>query len=450
MLHNLDGVCGASARLPSSPMQPQATGGKCMSADRAHQPDHDAPPAGTTEIPWLSVTVNRPAAGVAVVCVVGEIDIGTEAGLQDQLSRVLATGPDCLVIDLSGVSFLGAAGLSVLLRARKAATDQGTTLQLRVPNPSVAIRPLQMSGLDGQFEIISPGCHPDRPVSRRPQTPAGLAQPGEPDHDRVQTATRPKLGAESEPDEYAHLVPLQWRYAQLTADDPERPRLRAQLITGHLPVAEHLARRFAGRGQPQEDLNQVATLGLINAVDRFEPARGSHFLAFAVPTITGELRRYFRDHGWSTHVPRHLKDLNLAIKTAAGQLSQQRGHSPRPSDIADHLGVATSRVLDALHAAEAYHSSSLDQLLDPEDTVVTHPKFLGELDTQLGLVDDRETLRPLLAQLAPRERTILALRFFHQRTQLQIAQQVGLSQMHVSRLLSRILAFLRQGMASAD
>lgn len=169
-------------------------------------------------------------------------------------------------------------------------------------------------------------------------------------------------------------------------------------------------------------------------MDRFEPARGSHFLAFAVPTITGELRRYFRDHGWSTHVPRRLKELHLAVKTAAAQLSQQHGHSPRPSDIAEHLGLPTSQVLDALHAAEAYQSSSLDQLLGPEDILGAHTKFLGQLDTELGLVDDRET----------------ALRFFHELTQDQIAEQIGVSQMHVSRLLRQTLVFLHQPMASAD
>lgn len=140
----------------------------------------------------------------------------------------------------------------------------------------------------------------------------------------------------AEGNEYAHLVPLQRRYAQLAANDPARPRLRDQLISGYLPVAEHIARRFAGRGEPLEDLIQVATVGLINAVDRFDPDRGSHFLAFAVPTITGELRRHFRDHGWSAHVPRRLKDLNLAIRSALAELSQQLDHSPRPSAIANH------------------------------------------------------------------------------------------------------------------
>jgi RNA polymerase sigma-B factor len=115
-------------------------------------------------------------------------------------------------------------------------------------------------------------------------------------------------------------------------------------------VAAHIARRFAGRGEPLEDLIQVATVGLVNAVDRFEPARGSHFLSFAVPTITGELRRYFRDHGWSTRVPRRLKDLNLAIRNVQGELSQQLGRAARPSEIVERLEIPTSKVIEALHA----------------------------------------------------------------------------------------------------
>jgi RNA polymerase sigma-B factor len=214
-------------------------------------------------------------------------------------------------------------------------------------------------------------------------------------------------------------------------------------------MAEHLARRLAGRGEPLEDLVQVATVGLINAVDRFEPDRGSHFLAFAVPTITGELRRHFRDHGWSTRVPRRLKDLSLADRRAQAELSQQLGRSPRPREIAERLGVPVANVLKALHAAEAYRSSSLDALLYCRETTATHQTLLGE-DTEIGLIDEREALRPLLAQLAPRQRTILELRFFYELTQGQIGERVGLSQMHVSRVLRQTLAFLQHGMVVAN
>ncbi|MBV8995169.1 MAG: RNA polymerase sigma factor SigF [Pseudonocardiales bacterium] len=253
---------------------------------------------------------------------------------------------------------------------------------------------------------------------------------------------------EAEQDEYAHLVPLQRRYAELAPDDPARRRWRDNLISGYLPVAEHIARRFAGRGEPLDDLIQVATVGLINAVDRFEPARGSNFLSFAVPTITGEVRRYFRDHGWSTRVPRRLKDLNLAIRGAVAELSQQLGRAPRPSELADRLGVPISQLIEGLQAGEAYRSSSLDEMLGCGEGTATLGEFVGALDAELGLIDHRETLRPVLAELSPRDRTILVLRFFHQQTQTQIAEQVGISQMHVSRVLRQTLTHLRDRIGS--
>lgn len=268
--------------------------------------------------------------------------------------------------------------------------------------------------------------------------------------DGATTVTPSVSSVGTEQGEYAHLVPLQRRYAELDPNDPERPALREQLINGYLPVAEHIARRFAGRGEPLDDLMQVATVGLINAVDRFEPGRGSDFFSFAVPTITGEVRRYFRDHGWSTRVPRRLKDLHIAIRSALAELSQQLGRAPRPSEIADRLGLPVAEVIEGLQAGEAYRSSSLDEMLGSGEGKATLGEFIGGLDGELALIDDREALRPLLAQLSPRERTIIALRFFRQLTQTQIAEQVGISQMHVSRVLRQTLAYLHEQMAGSD
>ncbi|MGH3717901.1 MAG: SigB/SigF/SigG family RNA polymerase sigma factor [Pseudonocardiaceae bacterium] len=240
------------------------------------------------------------------------------------------------------------------------------------------------------------------------------------------------------------------RYGRLAPEDPRRQQLREQLISGYLPVAEHIARRFAGRGEPLDDLVQVATVGLINAVDRFEPDRGSDFFSFAVPTITGEVRRYFRDHGWSTRVPRRLKDLHIAIRGTLAELSQQFGRAPRPSEIAERLGLPLSEVIEGLQAGEAYRSSSLDEMVGSGEGNATLGEFIGGLDAELALIDDREALRPLLAELTSRDRTILALRFFRHLTQTQIAEQVGISQMHVSRVLRQTLAFLQERMDSAD
>jgi RNA polymerase sigma-B factor len=274
---------------------------------------------------------------------------------------------------------------------------------------------------------------------------------GEGQRDHATAVASSGSAVDGEHGEYAHLVALHQRYAALAAEGPERQKLREQLITGYLPVAEHIARRFASRGEPLEDLIQIATVGLINAVDRFEPARGVNFFSFAIPTITGELRRYFRDHGWSARVPRRLKDLHVAIRRTQRELSQQLGRAPRPSEIAKRLGIPTSEVIEGLQAAEAYRSSSLDELLNPASgDTATLGEFIGSLDEELEKINDRELLRPLLAQLPPRERTILALRFFRGLTQTQIAEQVGLSQMHVSRLLRQALTSLQGSMALHD
>jgi len=243
--------------------------------------------------------------------------------------------------------------------------------------------------------------------------------------------------------EYGHLVPLLERYAALAPDDPERDTLRSKLVTGFLPVAQHIARRFANRGEPLEDLTQVATVGLIHAIDRYSPERGSDFFSFAVPTISGEVRRHFRDLGWSMRVPRRLKDLHVSINGIVSQLSQQLGRAPKPSEIAERLHVPVADVLEGLAASEVYRSSSLDEMLSSEKGSVTVGELVGEADAELGRVDSRQALQPALAELAPRERTIVLLRFFGNMTQTQIADEVGISQMHVSRLLSQTLERLR-------
>ena len=243
--------------------------------------------------------------------------------------------------------------------------------------------------------------------------------------------------------EYGHLTPLLEQYSSMAPDDPRRDALRDELVTGFLPVAQHIARRFNNRGEPLDDLVQVATVGLINAVDRFSPERGSDFFSFAVPTISGEVRRHFRDLGWSMRVPRRLKDLHVSINTAVSNLSQDLGRAPKPTEIAQHLGVPVSDVLEGLEASEAYRSSSLDEMLSSEQGSATVGDLVGEADAELARVDFQEALRPVLGELPERERTILMLRFFGNMTQTQIADKVGISQMHVSRLLTQTLDRLR-------
>jgi RNA polymerase sigma-B factor len=245
-------------------------------------------------------------------------------------------------------------------------------------------------------------------------------------------------------DDYTHLDPVLAELAALPEGDPRRTEPRDKLVTEFLPVAQHIARRFGQRGEPHDDLVQVATVGLISAIDRFDPSRGSDFLSFAVPTIMGEVRRHFRDTSWSVRVPRRLKELHLAITSATNELSQHLGRAPTPSELATHLGISRDEVFEGLEASNAYRSSSLDELLVGTDKSLS----LGDDDPDLMGVENREALQPLLRQLPERERTIILLRFFGNLTQTQIADRIGVSQMHVSRLLSRTLVELRKGMLS--
>ena len=243
-------------------------------------------------------------------------------------------------------------------------------------------------------------------------------------------------------DEYASLAPLLIELHN-TTDGHDRGVLRDKLVAGYLPLAQHIARRFAGRGQPAEDLNQVATIGLINAIDRYQPDRGSDFLSFAVPTIMGEVRRYFRDNSWAVRVPRRLKELHLAISKASGELFQQLGRSPSPSELAAHLHITKDQVFEALEAGNAYHPTSVEAPRTGDGAGRTIAETVGADDPALATVEYQQLLRPLISELPEREQRILALRFFDNRTQSEIAKQVGVSQMHVSRLLSKTLARLR-------
>jgi RNA polymerase sigma-B factor len=269
----------------------------------------------------------------------------------------------------------------------------------------------------------------------RSHSPQGvLAAPRSPRH--------PARPATHRRDDYTDLHPLFVELATLPPRDHRRRQLRDRLVTEHLPVAQHIARRYSHRGQPVEDLTQVAALGLINAVDRFDPHRGSDFLSFAVPTISGEIRRYFRDHSWSIRLPRRISQIYVAINAATGELSQRLGRAPTPTELAEYLGVSTAEVREGLQAAGTMSPSSLDELAEPSSRRLA--EAVGADDAALVRAENRQALQPLLAELPERERRILALRFVAHRTQSQIAEELHCSQMHVSRLLTRTLDRLRR------
>ncbi|MFF5702048.1 RNA polymerase sigma factor SigF [Streptomyces sp. NPDC012794] len=262
------------------------------------------------------------------------------------------------------------------------------------------------------------------PEARAPEAPT--APPAVPD-------PRDRSGARA----------LFFELRQLPEGSPERAELRNRLVRMHLPLVEHLARRFRNRGEPLDDLTQVATIGLIKSVDRFDPDRGVEFSTYATPTVVGEIKRHFRDKGWAVRVPRRLQELRLSLTTATAELSQQHGRSPTVHELAERLGISEEEVLEGLESANAYSTLSLD-VPDTDDESPAVADTLGSEDEALEGVEYRESLKPLLEGLPPREKRILLLRFFGNMTQSQIAQEVGISQMHVSRLLARTLAQLRE------
>ncbi|CAN5414367.1 N/A [soil metagenome] len=226
--------------------------------------------------------------------------------------------------------------------------------------------------------------------------------------------------------------------------DGRDPALRNELVEAHLGLAEYLARRFANRGEPLDDLVQVASLGLTKAVDRFDPERGLEFTTFATPTILGELKRHFRDKGWAVRVPRRIQELHLRVTRVIDDLSLELGRPPTYPEVAIRAGVSEDEVVEAVDAGSAYRSASLDAGRSDDDESPGLMGQLGEPDAELDRAERRAAIAPLIAGLPEREQAMLYLRFYEGLTQSEIAQRLGISQMHVSRLLTRSLHQLRQ------
>jgi RNA polymerase sigma-B factor len=223
------------------------------------------------------------------------------------------------------------------------------------------------------------------------------------------------------------------------------PTAREELIRRCLPLARSLAGRYARAGESLEDLVQVANIGLIKAVDRFDPTRGIAFSSFAVPSILGELKRHFRDHGWAARVPRPLQERVLKVNTCSERLSSRLGRSPKPSEVATEMGMSLEDVLEAFVAGTAFDSMSLDAPLSrgDDDPGATYADSVGALDERLELVEYRSVVAATIRALPAREREVLVLRFAEDMTQSEIATRVGISQMHVSRLIRRSLERLQ-------
>lgn len=338
--------------------------------------------------------------GRAVLALRGELDLWTAPPAATALTDAAHRFPE-LTVDLQQVEFVDPRGMRALAGAIRTAQAGGTRFRL-IPGPVL------QRGLLELLELTQPG--------RRSS-------------------------------EYDHLIPLFTELNDIGIDHGRRTDLRRRLITGYLPVARNIARKHRHRGENLDDLEQVATIGLINAVDRFDPGYGVNFLTYAAPTIEGEVQRHYRDRTSTIRMPRRLQVLQAPVLRAGDELLQSTGRAPRPSEIAARIGVRTAEVVETLDAIHRGFCPSLDEPMS--DAEGDRPRFgeaLEVRDDDLALVVDRESLNPLLTELPDRERRIVLLRFYGNLTQSQIAVRFGISQMHVSRLLSRSLARLRQGL----
>jgi RNA polymerase sigma-B factor len=263
----------------------------------------------------------------------------------------------------------------------------------------------------------------------------------------VSSSRPPGSGGENEagPDATALLIELN----SLPEASPGRRVLRDRLVEQHMPLVIYLANRFSGRSEPLSDLIQVGAIGLLKAIDRFDPERGLEFSTYATPTILGEIKRHFRDTGWLVHVPRRAQELQTALNTARAELSQEFGRPPTVAEIAQRIDVDEEAVLEALDAARAYAGVPLDLLTPPGESVPEHPA-LGIVDEGFEQVEQRAVLREIIADLPDSERDVLLLRFVANKTQTEIASIVGISQMQVSRLVARGLKRMRTRLSQQD
>jgi RNA polymerase sigma-B factor len=371
----------------------------------------------------------------------GAVDLATTARLQAVLDARVVEGRTQIVLDLRRVSLLDAGAVGML--AGVASRVERAEGRLCAINASgISLEALRIAGLDKRLNVYDEPAH----VLER----YGPRDVDEPDEDsgwlesEVTNLAQPAARWPGSRDITARAL---LSAATLDVEEWVRTDLRTQVIEDHMGLARRLARRFRDRGEPMEDLTQVAALGLVNAVDGYDPARGCEFIGYATPTIVGEIRRYFRDKGWRIKVPRRLQELRIRVSRAKAELSQTMSAEPTVAELAAYLGIDPHEVNEAIDAARVYQPASLSAPAGPGSDLGV-ADLHGDDDPGIEAVDNREAVKPLLAALPERERRILALRYFGELTQAQIAEELGISQMHVSRLLNRTLGTLRAQLAA--
>jgi RNA polymerase sigma-B factor len=368
--------------------------------------------------------------GVDVVRVSGVLDFAAAVRLRLTLFGRLDAGARHIAVDLSPVRLLDASAVNVLMRVRDRLADEDGSLVVRGASGMV-LEVLEIADVAKRL-----GAH--ERLAERLADPAG---------DTADPVAESRWAHGHWGDEVNEV--LGRMHAEPDGSE-SRHALRERLIGLCLPYAERLARRFSGLGEPSADLTQVAAVGLLKAVDRYDPRLGTDFAAYATPTIVGELKRHFRDRGWAVRVPRRLQELRLDINRARNELTHELNRSPTVADLARCLDVDEEQIIEAMAASGGYRALSLFTPVGREDDATTLLDSLGCVDHGLEAVEAHATLQPLLAALPEREREIITMRFFGNLTQAQIAERVGISQMHVSRLLARTLARLREKMTEGD
>lgn len=358
--------------------------------------------------------------GECLVELTGVLDYASVPYLRQVLFDLFDAGEHDITVDVSRLRLLDAASIKVLLYLQRRAEQLIGDLRLTDASGTV-LTALEIAGVAKQLHAYD---ELDWPVEQRDRRPVRL------DELHLSQGHWP-----------AEATELLDRLHAMAPDDPARPPARAAVIELCLPMARRLARRFGSTGEPLNDLVQVASLALVKAVDGFDTSRGVEFGTYATPTILGALKRHFRDRTWGIRLPRRLQELRLAINVAREELAQTLGRSPTLADLAAHLGVAEEQVIELVGAAYAHRPLSLDTPPGGETTLLD---LVGADDPGFGMVEFRESVRRMVTRLPEREQRILSLRFYGNHTQAEIAEQVGLSQMHVSRLLHHSLTFLRR------
>ncbi|GAA3456188.1 SigB/SigF/SigG family RNA polymerase sigma factor [Dactylosporangium matsuzakiense] len=370
----------------------------------------------------MDLSVLRSLAGERCLLeLAGVVDYASAPYLRQLVFRQLDVGASELVLDVSRLRLLDAASIRVLLYLSRRAEQHGAHLHVAGAGGAV-LSALEIVGAAKRLAVYDGFAWPPEHLQREAVALAELPVP---------------------PGQFpADVIELVRRFRALDAADPARRRARNEVIEVCLPASRRLARRY-GPPAARGDLMQVAALGLVKAVDHFDPEHGVDFGAYATPTILGELKRYFRDRSYGVRMPRRLQDLRLRLNRAREELTQSLRRPPSVAELAAHLGVAPHEVLDVAGAGGVFRPLSLDEPARGESQV-TLGETIGACEPEYELVEHHEALRRLIVRLPEREQRIIALRFYGNRTQAEIAQIVGLSQMHVSRLLAHALDFLRR------